>query len=179
MQNVYLDSGTVKIVQRVWHPEVGRPKSETSRRVLGIGDLVDRYRLRSSHEDATPDGFIFQQRRAPGRPLWDSGVRAALHRAAAIENCDFPGLGPHSFRRANILRATGGWQRYRSFQIAGHHDLQTTGEYTFVTAKRQIELTRRIQKPSAQLTQNTPPAYSVGSTEHSRPAKRLDVSTSS
>jgi hypothetical protein len=32
-------------------------------------------------------------RRAPGRPLWDSGVRDALHQAAEAANCDFPGLG--------------------------------------------------------------------------------------
>jgi len=31
-------------------------------------------------------------------------------------------------------------------KIAGHSDLEMTGEYTFVTAEWQNELTRRIQK---------------------------------
>ena len=48
------------------------------------------------------DAFVFQQKRSPGKPMWDSGVRDALHQAAEAENCDFEGLGPHSFRRANI-----------------------------------------------------------------------------
>jgi hypothetical protein len=31
-------------------------------------------------------------------------------------------------------------------KIAGHSDLEMTGEYTFVTPERQNELTRRIQQ---------------------------------
>ena len=34
-------------------------------------------------------------------------------------------------------------------KIAGHSDLEVTGEYTFVTAERQNELTRRIQEKLA------------------------------
>jgi hypothetical protein len=34
-------------------------------------------------------------------------------------------------------------------KIAGHSDLEMTGEYTFVTAERQNELTRRIQQKLA------------------------------
>ena len=36
-RNVNLDAGTIKIEQRVWHQELDRPKSENSRRVVGIG----------------------------------------------------------------------------------------------------------------------------------------------
>src|SRR6266481_4416170 len=43
-KHVNLDAGTIKIEQRVWHQDVGRPKSENSKRTLGIGDLVERYR---------------------------------------------------------------------------------------------------------------------------------------
>ena len=39
-KHVNLTAGTIKIEQRVWHQDIGRPKSEDSRRVLGIGDLV-------------------------------------------------------------------------------------------------------------------------------------------
>jgi hypothetical protein len=34
-------------------------------------------------------------------------------------------------------------------KIAGHSDLEMTGEYTFVTPERQNELTRRIQEKLA------------------------------
>ena len=98
---VHLDAGTIKIEQRVWQQEVGVPKTENSLRILGLGDLVDRYREKAKCEGAGPDEFVFQQKRAPGKLLWDSGVRAALHQAAQDEGCNFPGLGPHSFRRAN------------------------------------------------------------------------------
>ena len=100
----------------------------------------------AADDNATPDSFVFQQKRAPGKPLWDSGVRDALHQAAQAENCDFAGLGPHSFRRANITwRQQVGGSAIEASKIAGHSDLETTGEYTFVTAERQNELTRRIQ----------------------------------
>jgi len=60
---------------------------------------------------------------------------------------DFPGLGPHSFRRANITsRQQVGGSAIEASKIAGHSDLEMTGEYTFVTAERQNELTRRIQR---------------------------------
>jgi integrase len=142
-----LEAGTIKIEQRVWHQDLDRPKTENSRRVLGIGDLVDRYRAKLAEDGAGPDEFVFQQKRAPGRPLWDSGVRDALHQAAAAEGCDFPGLGPHSFRRANITwRQQVGGSAIEASKIAGHSDLEMTGEYTIVTPERQNELTRRIQE---------------------------------
>jgi integrase len=112
---------------------------------LGIGDLLDRYRAKAG-DAGKPDSFVFQQRRAPGRPLWDSGVRDALHQAAAAEGCDFPGLGPHSFRRANITwRQQVGGSAIEASKIAGHSDLEMTSEYTFVSPERQNELTRLIQ----------------------------------
>lgn len=149
-KHVNLDAGTIKIEQRVWHQDVGRPKSEDSRRVLGIGDLSARFWEKSAKDSAGPDAWVFCQKRAPEKPLWDSGVRDALHQAAEAEGCDFPGLGPHSFRRANITwRQQVGGSAIEASKIAGHSDLEMTGEYTFVTAERQNELTRRIQEKLA------------------------------
>jgi hypothetical protein len=129
----------------VWRQEIGKPKSEDSRRVLGIGDLGARSSAMAGG-CGSGDEFVFQQKRAPGKPLWDSGVRDALHQAAEVEGCDFEGLGPHSFRRANITwRQQVGGSAIEASKIAGHSDLEMTGEYTFVTAERQNELTRRIQ----------------------------------
>jgi len=74
-------------------------------------------------------------------------VRDALHQAAEAEGCDFEGLGPHSFRRANITwRQQVGGSTIEASKIAGHSDLNTTGEYTFVTAERQNGLTHLIQE---------------------------------
>jgi integrase len=36
-KHVNLNAGTVKIEQRVWHQDLDHPKTETSRRVLGMG----------------------------------------------------------------------------------------------------------------------------------------------
>ena len=149
-RNVNLEAGTIKIEQRVWQQDVGRPKSEDSKRILGIGDLVDRLRAKATKDGAIPQAFVFQQKRAPGKPLWDSGVRDALHQAAEAEGCDFPGLGPHSFRRANITwRQQVGGSAIEASKIAGHCDLEMTSHYTFVAPERQNELTRRIQQKLA------------------------------
>ena len=146
-KHVNLQAGTIKIEQRVWHQELGEPKTDTSRRTLGLGELVERFRARNAAENAKADSWVFHQRRAPDKPLWDSGVRDALHQAAEADGCDFAGLGPHSFRRANITwRQQVGGSAIEASKIAGHSDLEMTGEYTFVTPERQNELTRRIQK---------------------------------
>ena len=148
--NVNLEAETIKIEHRVWHQEVGRPKSENSRRVLGLGDLARRFREKATKDSAKPEEWVFCQKRAPEKPLWDSGVRDALHQAAEAEGCDFPGLGPHSFRRANISwRQQVGGSAIEASKIAGHSDLEMTSEYTFVAPERQNELTRRIQEKLA------------------------------
>jgi len=91
--------------------------------------------------------LVFSQKPDPSKPLWDSGVRDALHQAAQAEGCDFPGLGPHSFRRANITwRQQVGGSALEASKIAGHSTLEITAEYTLVPPERQNELTRRIQE---------------------------------
>ncbi len=78
--------------------------------------------------------------------MWDSGVRAALKKAAAAEKCDFPGFGPHALRRANITwRQEVGGSSIEASRIAGHASTKITEEYTIVQLRRQSELTRRIQ----------------------------------
>ncbi len=82
--------------------------------------------------------------------MWDAGGRDALHQAAQAEGCDFPGLGPHWFRRANITwRQEVGGSAIAASKIAGHRDLDMTSEYTFVAPERHNELTRRIQQKLA------------------------------
>jgi integrase len=161
-KHVDLKAATIKIEQRLWHQDVDRPKSEDSRRLLGIGDLVPRFEMKAAEDGGVPEAYIFQQKRAPGKPLWDSGIRDALHQAAEAEGCDFPGLGPHSFRRANITwRQQVGGSAIEASKIAGHNSLEMTGEYTFVTPERQNELTRRIQQRLAVAGKEAPPPCPV------------------
>ena len=149
-KHVDLEKGTIRIEQRVWHQQIAPPKSEHSRRVLGLGNLTAQFAGQAALETAQPENFVFAQKRAPAKPLWDSGVRDALHHAARAEGCDFPGLGPHSFRRANITwRQQVGGTAIEASKIAGHAGLNMTSEYTFVTPERQNELTRRIQEKLA------------------------------
>ena len=66
---------------------------------------------------------------------------------AAGQHSDFPGLGPHSFRRANITwRQEVGGSSIEASKIAGHSTVRTTEEYTKIQLTLQDELTRRIQQ---------------------------------
>jgi integrase len=155
-KHLNLATGTIKIEQRVWHQDIGRPKSEDSRRTLGIGDLAGRFREKAVLDGARPDAWVFCQKRSQDKPLWDSGVRDALHQAAQDEGCDFPGLGPHSFRRASITwRQQVGGSAIEASRIAGHSSLEMTSDYTFVAPERQNELTRRIQGKLAEAAQES------------------------
>ncbi len=165
-KHVNLEAGTIKIEQRVRHQHVGRLKTENSRRVLGVGYLVERFREKAAAERAKPGGWVFHQKWALHRPMWDSAVRDALHQAARAEGCNFKGLGPHSFRRANITwRQEVGGSAIEASKIADHASLEMTGEYTFVAPERQNEPTRRIQerlasaaaKPEKTATVGAPP----------------------
>jgi len=150
-RHVNLDAATIRIEQRVWHQEVGRPKTEDSRRTLGIGDLAAKLRERARKVNAKPDMWVFPQKYCAQKPMWDSSVREQLHEAAKAEGCDFLGLGPHSFRRANITwRQEVGGSAIEASRIAGHTNLETTSQYTFVAPERQNELTRRIQQKLAE-----------------------------
>jgi len=151
LKHLDLEAGAIAIEQRVWHGEVDEPKSESSHRTLALGYLVERYRAWVKAKNITDqEAWIFAQEDNPEQPMWDSGVRKALHAAARAVGCDFPGLGPHSFRRANITwRQEVGASAIEAQKIAGHSSVEMTGEYTFVGIRRQDELTRAIQEKLA------------------------------
>jgi integrase len=146
-KHVDLNSGAIRVEQRLWHQDVGAPKTDKSRRTLALGHLAERFQEKAAQEKAVPEGWIFGQRRDPSRPLWDSSVREELHAAAKAEGCDFAGLGPHTFRRAYItwLQQVGG-SAIEASKIAGHADVDMTADYTFVDISRQQKLTRAIQQ---------------------------------
>jgi len=145
-KHVDLQAGVLQIVQRNWRGDIDDPKSRRSKRPLTLGTLADRYRAKAAEEKARPDDWIFSRTDGSGLPLWDSGVRQALKRAAANEGCDFQGLGPHSFRRANITwRQEVGGSSIEASKIAGHSTVRMTEEYTKIQIARQEELTLLIQ----------------------------------
>lgn len=145
-KHVNLDDGILQIVQRNWRGDIDDPKSKTSKRPLTLGYLVDRYRYKAGVDQASPDKWVFSRTDGSGLPLWDSGVRQCLKRAAAKEGCDFPGLGPHSFRRANITwRQEVGGSSIEASKIAGHSTVRMTEAYTQIQLNRQDALTRLIQ----------------------------------
>lgn len=130
-----------------------QPKTESSRRILALGALTERYQGWIAKKGIKrPDDWVFAQdntaacRKDCDGPMWDSGVRKSLKKAAADAECDFVGFGMHSFRRANItLRQEVGGSAIEASKIAGHANISMTGEYTKVQLKRQDELTRAIQ----------------------------------
>jgi len=149
-QHVDLKDGIIHIVKRNWRGDIDDPKSKTSKRPLTLGNLVDRYRAKAAADKSQPDQWVFVRTDGSGLPLWDSGVRQALKKAAAAEGCDFPGLGPHSFRRANITwRQEVGGSSIEASKIAGHSTVRMTEGYTKIQLNRQAELTRLIQEKLA------------------------------
>ena len=57
-KHIDFNSGTIKIEQRNWHQDIDRPKSEDSRRTLGIGDLVPRFEMKAGEDGAVPEAYI-------------------------------------------------------------------------------------------------------------------------
>ena len=168
-------NGAIRIEQRNWHQDIDEPKTEGSKRIMTLGDLCDRYLDWIAKLDRRgPNDWIFPQASDPAKPLWDSGVRKAIHAAAEDAGCDFPGLGPHSFRRANITwRQEVGGSAIEASKIAGHSEVDMTGEYTFVALDRQDALTRAIQERLAQAApQDGGPGTSNRQREHLARARK-------
>jgi integrase len=160
--HVDLQTGILRIAQRYWRGDIDDPKSKTSKRPLTLGYLGDRYRAKAAADNAKADNWVFVRTDGSGLPLWDSGVRQALKRAAVAEGCDFPGLGPHSFRRANITwRQEVGGSSIEASKIAGHSTVRMTEEYTKIQLTRQEELTRLIQERLASVGEKQTAAVQV------------------
>jgi integrase len=147
VKHVDFDKSCIRIDQRNWRGDIDGPKTAKSKRVLALGDLGPRYKSWiAGLKHRGPDAWVFPQSDNLKEPMWDSGVRQALKKAASAEGCDFPGFGPHSLRRANITwRQEVGGSSIEASKIAGHANTKITEEYTIVQLKRQDELTRRIQ----------------------------------
>jgi integrase len=108
---------------------------------------VERFADKKRTENPKPTDWVFGRDDGSGLPIWDSAVRQCLKRAARAEGCDFKGLGPHSFRRANITwRQEVGASAIEAAKIAGHSSVRMTEHYTKIQIQRQDELTKAIQE---------------------------------
>ena len=146
IKHVAIERGWIRIEQRNWRGDIDSPKTERSKRTLTLGSLTGRLGIWIDSLDNSPEAWVFPQQ-DKRKPMWDSGVRAALKEAARAEKCDFPGFGLHSLRRANITwRQEVGGSSIEASRIAGHASTKMTEEYTVVQLNRQEELTRRIQQ---------------------------------
>ena len=147
LKHVNLEKAFIRIEQRHWRGDIDTPKTERSKRVLTLDSLAERLKnWIGTLGQNTPEAWLFPQPN-PEKPMWDSGGRAALKRAARLEKCDFPGFGLHSLRRANITwRQEVGASSIEASRIAGHASTKMTEQYTVVQLNRQEELTRRIQE---------------------------------
>jgi integrase len=161
LKHVDLEAGTIH-AQRHCRGDVDQPKTKNSKRVLALGGLTERYTewiAKKGIKD--PNAWIFAQDDQRGtltKPMWDSGVRKALKLSARAckpkdapstdPGLDFPGMGLHSFRRANITwrQGVGKASAIEASKIAGHATVNMTGDYTFVAMERQVETTRAIQE---------------------------------
>jgi integrase len=163
---VDLEQGCIRIQQRNWRGDIDEPKTAKSRRTPALGALSKRYRAwiaSLTHHD--PEAWVFPQDEDKRQPMWDSGVRSA-QKAAAAEGCDFPGLGPHSLRRANITwRQEVGGSSIETSQSAGHANTKITEAYTIVQLRRQEELTRRIQGKREKARKRKSKVVQIGSTD--------------
>jgi hypothetical protein len=144
-RNVNLDAGTIKIEQRVWHQDVGRPKSEDSKRILGIGDLVER--LRAKEDGATPEAF-FPTETCTGKAfLGLRCARCSASRSRSRGSATSLAWG-HTPLGELISRGVSRSAAVRSKRLRSPATVtwKMSGEYTLVVPERQSELTRRIQE---------------------------------
>ncbi len=64
-----------------------------------------------------------------------------------------------------LARQVVGGSAIEASKIAGHSDLEMTGEYTFVAPERQNELTRRIQQKLAKAVEATEASFEAATQE--------------
>jgi len=92
VKHVNLARAFLRIEQRHWRGDIDEPKTERSKRTLTLGSLAGRVKTWIESLDvSSPDAWVFPQPN-PSKPMWDSGVRAALQpskRTATSQDSDF------------------------------------------------------------------------------------------
>jgi integrase len=141
---VDLSLGVIKVEERFYRGDTGEPKSENSKRVLSLGNLVDVF-AQFRPEGAADDDYVFQEN---GNPMDDRKIlRDVIRPTAKRLAFHFEGFGWHSFRRQNItVLQEEGATTFEAMAQAGHSRPAMTGEYTIVGFERREQAVRRLQQ---------------------------------
>jgi integrase len=141
---VDLNSGVIRVEERLYRGDCGEPKSERAKRILPLAILTERYRLHRPI-DAKPEQYVFED---AGEPLDDRSIlRNVIRPAAKRLGFYFEGFGWHSFRRQNItVLQEEGATAFEAMAQAGHSRPSMTGEYTIVGFERREQAVRRLQE---------------------------------
>lgn len=140
---VDLQRGIVSVEERYYRGETGEPKSEKSRRVLSLGNLIEEYRG-FKPAVAVADSYVFEE---SGCPMDDRELlRDVIRPAAKRLGFHFEGFGWHSFRRQNLtVIQEMGATPFEAMAQAGHSRPVMTSEYTVIGLERREEAVRRLQ----------------------------------
>ncbi len=145
-KNVDLAIGVVAVAERQCRGDVGRPKSETSRRALPLGRLVEDYRERVlAVQDAAPESLVF--RKPDGGPYIDNEL-LANYLTPILKKLGFkrPGMGWHMFRRMHLTAFSQvGATDFEVMHQAGHSSLAVTKDYVLGDIVRRQAATEKVQ----------------------------------
>lgn len=141
---VDLSRGLVRVEERYYRGDMDSPKTQRSRRVLPLGELVEAYRRRKP-VGSVDDQYVFQR---DGEPLDDRALLKDLIRPLAKQlGFYFEGFGWHSFRRQNLtLIQEEGASAFEAMAQAGHSRPTMTSEYTIVGLERREQAVLRLQQ---------------------------------
>jgi integrase len=140
---VDLVRGVIRVEERYYRGDTGEPKTESSRRILALGNLLGLY-SRHKPAKASDDDYVFHME---GEPLDDRKIlREVIRPEAARLGFHFEGFGWHSFRRQNltVLQEVGATP-FEAMAQAGHSRPIMTSEYTVIGSGRQELAVRRLQ----------------------------------
>ncbi|MEO5952160.1 MAG: tyrosine-type recombinase/integrase [Chloroflexia bacterium] len=138
-----LERGLARVEERYYRGDTDLPKTEGSKRVLPLGQLVLEYR-KLKPAGVSEASYVFERN---GDPMDDRAMlRNHIRPAAKRLGCYFEGFGWHSFRRQNItLMQEEGATSFEAQAQAGHARPAMTSEYTIVGLPRREQAVLRLQ----------------------------------
>jgi integrase len=141
---VDLNRGLVRVEERYYRGDVDAPKTEHSRRILPLGQLVECYRQRKP-TGSMDDQYVFH---CDGEPLDDRAILQHVIRPLAKRlGFYFEGFGWHSFRRQNLtLIQEEGASAFEAMAQAGHSRPAMTSEYTIIGLQRREQAVLKVQQ---------------------------------
>jgi integrase/recombinase XerD len=133
----------VRVLRRWRRGEMSAPKTQKSRRVQKVGDLITDLAVLASGKQA--DELLFQR---GGEGYDDRELQEHVFRPAAkAAGIYYEGFGMHGFRHLNITwRIQAGAEPMEAMKAAGHATLGMTYAYLLIDEKRDAAQVERIVK---------------------------------